>query len=120
MASSDTDSPNAVGRDDAPQRGIDRDAGYDLGATNTPLPDYPWSARRRGSEGRVLIRLGVDPLGHAVSLEIVESSGDETLDQAACDTLRHWRLRPAMADGIPVATTIMVPIRFELRRDTRL
>lgn len=100
--------------------GPTREAQYELGAIDTPLPDYPWSARRRNREGRVVVRLMVAADGTVLSAEVRESSGDATLDEAARDTLSGWRLRPALANGTPVATHIEVPIRFELRLQARL
>lgn len=88
--------------------------GYLLGAQFTPAPAYPWSARRRGLQGRVLIRLEVADDGHPLKLEVIRSSGHDSLDQAALDTLRRWRLRPATVDGVPVSGSVVVPILFRL------
>lgn len=88
--------------------------GYTLGSAHTPAPDYPWSARRRGIQGRVVIRLAVAADGRPTDAEIVQSSGDTGLDQAALITLRHWRLQPAQAGGVPVAGYILIPIVFKL------
>lgn len=87
---------------------------YNLGSAHTPAPDYPWSARRRGIEGRVVIRLEVAADGCPTQVELVHSSGDAALDRAALTTLWHWRLLPAMADGVPVAGRVTVPIVFKL------
>jgi len=103
-----------------PATGPTRDAQYQLGAADTPLPDYPWSARRRNREGRVVVRLTVTADGSVQSAEVVESSGDAALDGAARDTLSKWRLRPALNNGIPVTSHIDVPIRFELRQQGRM
>lgn len=88
--------------------------GYSLGAATTPAPDYPWSARRRGIEGRVVLRLEVGADGLPTGIELVHSSGSDALDQAAMAALRQWRLRPALADGVPVAGRVVVPIVFKL------
>lgn len=88
--------------------------GYTLGAAHTPMPDYPWSARRRGTEGRVVLRLLVDAEGRPTAIDLVHSSGDPVLDGAAITALRQWRLRPALADGVPVAGAVVVPILFRL------
>jgi protein TonB len=93
----------------------DEQASYALGSAQNPLPPYPWSARRRGREGRVVIRLSVDALGQPTSAVILMSSGDQSLDQAALGALRHWRLKPAKHLGLPVASEIDVPIRFALK-----
>lgn len=88
--------------------------GYALGAEQTPAPDYPWSARRRGVEGRVVLRLEVGADGRPTGVELVHGSGHDVLDQAAITTVWHWRLRPAMAGGVAVAGRVVVPIVFKL------
>lgn len=88
--------------------------GYTVGTEQTPAPDYPWSARRRGVEGRVVLRLEVAADGRPTGVELVHGSGHDVLDQAAITTVWHWRLRPAMAGGIAVAGRVVVPIVFKL------
>lgn len=100
----------------SPPSGVTKPAEYRLGAGETPAPEYPWSARRRKREGRVLIRLEVDPAGRPLAVSVVESSGDAALDQAAREALTTWRLTPALRAGLPVASTVLVPIRFALDR----
>lgn len=95
--------------------GVSRAAQYQLGTPETPLPEYPWSARRRGREGRVIVRLAVDGDGRPVAVTLVESSGDDSLDRAALETLARWRLMPALHNGRTVASVLEVPIRFVLR-----
>ncbi|MBR9973770.1 energy transducer TonB [Magnetospirillum sulfuroxidans] len=87
---------------------------YALGTAQTPAPDYPWSARRRGVEGRVVLRLEVGADGRPTGVELVHGSGHDVLDQAAITTVWHWRLRPAMAGGVAVAGRVVVPIAFKL------
>lgn len=88
--------------------------GYRLGDARTPAPDYPWSARRRGVEGRVVVRLYVDAHGNPVEVEVLHSSGDAALDRAALTTLWQWRLHPATAHGQAVGGQVVVPILFKL------
>lgn len=94
--------------------GPSRDASYRMGAADTPLPEYPWSARRRGREGRVVIAMEVAADGVPGELAVVESSGDAALDRAALETLARWRLDPALRDGVRVAGRLSIPIRFRL------
>ncbi len=110
----------AAAAETATSAGPTREALYELGAADTPLPDYPWSARRRNREGRVVVRLMVAADGSVQLAEVLESSGDLALDEAARDTLSKWRLHPALNNGTPMATHIDVPIRFELRQQARL
>ncbi len=87
---------------------------YSLGSAHTPAPDYPWSARRRGIEGRVVVRLHVGADGTPFRVELLHSSGDSTLDRAALQTLRQWRLHPATSLGQAVDGQVVVPISFKL------
>lgn len=117
-ATAETIAGNGTPSAPAPESGggtvIAAPPGYSLGAATTPAPDYPWSARRRGIEGRVVLRLEVGADGLPTGIELVHSSGSDALDQAAIAALRHWRLRPALADGMPVAGRVVVPIVFKL------
>lgn len=94
--------------------GADRPPRYRLGSASTPYPHYPMSARRNGQQGRVVIRIAVAADGHATAAEVVESSGHAVLDQSAVDTLKTWRLDPALAGGKPVPGQVNVPVRFRL------
>lgn len=87
---------------------------YRLGAAETPAPSYPVLARRRGIEGRVVVRLHVGADGHAKAAAIESTSGHDVLDRAAAETLATWRLAPAERAGRAVPATILVPIRFRL------
>jgi len=80
-----------------------------------PAPQYPSKARSRGWEGRVVLSLSIDEHGHVVAVEVAESSGRAALDEAACDAAREWSFAPALYDDSPVAGTLRVPVRFELR-----
>lgn len=102
------------GNGDAHPGPIATTPGYRLGDARTPVPDYPWSAWRRGVEGRVVVRLHVDAQGNPVEAEVLHSSGDAALDRAALTALRQWRLHPATANGQPVDGQVVVPILFKL------
>jgi protein TonB len=82
----------------------------------SPPPEYPRRALRRGIEGTVLVRAEVGPDGVPVSVSIVQGSRSRELDRAAVDAVRRWRFRPGQADGRPVAGSVVVPIEFRARR----
>ncbi len=83
-------------------------------ARGNPVPDYPKRARRRGLEGRVLLRVIVDPEGRPAGLNVLKSSGHRLLDRAALRTVRVWRFFPARRNGQTVTDEILVPIVFRL------
>jgi periplasmic protein TonB len=77
-------------------------------------PDYPQEARRRGLQGKVLLRVEVSAQGMPLSVAVATSSGYGALDQAALAAVERWRFTPATRDGAPVAGAAEVPIQFRL------
>jgi protein TonB len=77
-------------------------------------PAYPPRARRLGQHGIVWVSLDVDETGRVTAARIETSSGHALLDEAALAALREWCYRPARRGGVPVATTIRVPVEFRL------
>ncbi len=80
----------------------------------SPPPTYPQTAIERRWEGTVLLRLRVTAEGHVGQIAILESSGYDVLDGAAVHAVRAWRFVPAIRDGRPVASSVRLPVRFEL------
>ena len=78
--------------------------------------DYPAEARRRNEQGRVQVRLKIDPHGVARACAIVTSSGSIALDNATCDlAMRRGRFAPARgADGKAVWGSWSSAIRWQL------
>jgi protein TonB len=64
------------------------------------LPEYPADARRLKAEGTVVIALDIDAKGHVTNAVIVEKSSLPSFDQAALDSIRDWRFKPAMNGGV--------------------
>lgn len=79
-----------------------------------PPPRYPMLSRRLGEEGRVVLRVLVNPGGGADEVQIRASSGHERLDDAARETVRRWRFLPAKRGEQPVAAWVLIPISFRL------
>lgn len=82
------------------------------GAEQTPWPDYPAIARRRGWEGTALIGILVSGAGELMDIRLLASSGKAVLDDAAVSALKAWRL-PSAADAEP--QWFEVPVEFALR-----
>ncbi|MEE9195303.1 MAG: energy transducer TonB [Alphaproteobacteria bacterium] len=89
-------------------------AGYAAGHLGNVPPVYPYRARRKEIEGRVVLRVRVLPGGTARSVEVLSSSGHAILDRAALKAVRAWRFVPAKRSGVPVGGAIDVPITFRL------
>lgn len=81
---------------------------------NNPPPAYPLAARRRGIEGRVLVRAEVQTDGSCSRVEMKASSGSDLLDQAALEAVRKWRFVPARKGNQMLMAWVEVPIVFKL------
>jgi protein TonB len=76
---------------------------------------YPTGSRRRGEEGKVVVRFIVQKNGELTDLTVVESSGSRRLDAAALKTLRRVSPFRPIPDAIKRDHwPISVPIAFSL------
>jgi periplasmic protein TonB len=82
---------------------------------HAPPPEYPEAARKDGKEGRVLLRVLVDEEGRSKAVDISLSSGSRLLDQAAVETVKHWRFSPARQGDAPTASWVRIPVDFRLK-----
>ncbi len=80
----------------------------------SPPPDYPFTARRRGAQGLVLVRARVGAEGKVVETRLAGSSGWRDLDASALEAVRSWRFRPALQGNRAVEAWVNVPVRFRL------
>lgn len=81
---------------------------------DNPPPVYPRRARRRGYQGRVVLRVRVRANGSSAAIDVFKSSGYTLLDRAAVRAVRTWRFAPARRAGVAVPAVIAVPVRFRL------
>lgn len=78
-------------------------------------PIYPESARRKGQQGTVHVRLSVSSSGKVTAASLSRSSGSSALDASAVKAAKRWRFTPAKSGSTPVATKLVVPISFRLQ-----
>ncbi len=81
---------------------------------DNPAPDYPPASRELGEQGRVLVRAMVTAEGRVGQVALRKSSGFNRLDQAALDSVRHWRFVPARRGSQPVSAWVVVPVAFSI------
>ena len=81
---------------------------------NNPEPEYPDIAMDNGWEGKVLMKVHVQPDGKPDTITVTKSSGQKVLDDAAVKTVHKWSFVPAMRGDTPVAGWVTVPITFNL------
>jgi protein TonB len=86
----------------------------DAAYLQNPQPRYPMSARRRGEQGTVLLKVLVSREGSAASVSVAASSGSTSLDEAALEAVRRWRFVPAKRGAQPIEAWHLVPIVFKL------
>jgi TonB family protein len=117
--------------DDAPTRDTLADDGEPLrrirllsGATTPPEveeyttpPLYSDEARRRGIEGRLVLRARIESDGRVSEARVAKGLGFG-LDQNALVALRQWRFRPGTRDGSAVASDVELEIEFTLRHES--
>ena len=82
----------------------------------TDRPLYPRRAREQGWHGRVILRLTISDHGTVKSATVHQSSGYQLLDDNAINAATQWIFQPAKNGGFPVASTVNVPIQFDLRQ----
>ncbi len=82
---------------------------------NPPLA-YPSTAMRRRQEGTVILLVAVNAKGKADTVDVKESSGFKSLDDAARSAVKHWQFDPARAGDQPVPSKVEVPVRFQLSK----
>ena len=87
---------------------------FDADYLRNPAPEYPAFSKRRGEEGRVLLRVKVDEDGQPSAVTIHTTSGFERLDNAAVETVKRWKFVPARVGDAAVEAWVIVPISFHL------
>lgn len=66
---------------------------FEDSAVSYAEPIYPKLAIKKGMQGNVFLRIKVSPEGVAEGVEILKSSGHETLDKAALEAISSWRFQ---------------------------
>jgi protein TonB len=79
-----------------------------------PPPVYPESSRQLRQQGVVILLVKVSATGAPTNITIKTSSGFAKLDRAAIQAVKGWKFKPATLGGIPVDSSVEVPVRFEL------
>jgi periplasmic protein TonB len=77
-------------------------------------PQYPDIAREAGVEGTVMVQALVCSSGLIYDTRIDRSI--PMLDSAATEAIRQWVFKPALANHVPVAVWVVIPVRFSLHR----
>lgn len=81
---------------------------------DNPPPAYPRLAIARRWQGTLLLRVHLTETGRVSRVDVVRGSGYAILDAAAVTAIRNWRAHPAIQDGVPISSTVQLPVRFRL------
>lgn len=65
---------------------------------------YPPSAIRSGAQGETTLNFIIQADGTTAGGEVVTSSGNAALDDAAITCIKSWRYIPATHNGVPIST----------------
>lgn len=77
-------------------------------------PTYPPLARRRGLEGRTILKVEILSSGRSGSVALISSSGHALLDDAALAAVRQWTFVAAGDVAHDTTTFIEIPVSFRL------
>ncbi|MCD7097233.1 energy transducer TonB [Stenotrophomonas sp. MMGLT7] len=100
------------GKSDAPADTAPAAAPTQVGAVNTPPPNYPVELACAGTGGTVVLDVVVGIEGKPTSVQVQTSSGQPALDQAAQTRVHDWLFNAATRNGKPVEQKIQVPVTF--------
>lgn len=99
---------------DPPRVPVLVDAGIEPRALAQFQPDYPGTMIRQGLEGAVTVRVTINAEGRVTDISRVSATDESFWLATQRHALRKWRFRPATRDGVPVATTKILTVRFTL------
>ncbi|GAG91589.1 unnamed protein product, partial [marine sediment metagenome] len=79
-----------------------------------PKPEYPSLARQAGIEGQTVVKALVETDGSIREVQILKSSGNQMLDEAALAAARKAKFTPAKQRDTFVRVWVSIPMRFKL------
>ena len=74
-------------------------------------PEYSEQARHKKINGTVTIGLVVDTEGNPVNVHVINGVG-YGLDEKAIEAVKQYKFKPAMKDGVAVATKLNIEVNF--------
>ena len=77
-------------------------------------PDYPAIALAQHISGSVTLTYTVDVRGETRDVQVVEATPTGVFDEAAINSVKHWRYAPMIVNGAAVEVPVTTRVRFEL------
>ncbi len=81
---------------------------------NRVQPVYPYEARRKEINGKVILRFVVDREGRVHNVKVLRAEPEGLFEENAREAVKKWRFKPGYFSGEPVNTRVTVPITFEM------
>lgn len=78
-----------------------------------PEPDYSEEARKAKYQGECIVNLVVDATGKPTRIRVIRKLG-MGLDEKAVEAVSHYKFKPAMKGGKPVAVELNVAVNFQI------
>jgi len=78
-----------------------------------PDPPYTKKARTAKYSATCVVQIIVNSLGDVVNVRVVKPVG-LGLDENGVNTVRTWKFRPAIREGVPVNVRMLVEISFRI------
>ncbi len=78
-----------------------------------PEPPYSEEARKAKHQGTVVLFIVVDTQGTVTDARVVKPLG-LGLDEKALETVRTWKFKPGLRNGVPVPVKVLVEVQFRL------
>ncbi|MCS5635169.1 MAG: energy transducer TonB [Myxococcota bacterium] len=102
--------------------GPDLGSGPNLGAPSdsdsVPLvrvpPQYPIRAAERGIEGWVVLRFTITATGTVDNPVVLDAQPKRIFDRAAIRSIKKWKYRPRIVDGVAIKRVEEVRLTFDL------
>lgn len=104
--------------------------------TATKSPSYPPEARKNGVEGIFFFNVEISESGSISSVECFEKKVHaengklkdkevtekfpqqvNQLEKEALESIWQWKFKPAMKDGKPIPSKVVLPVKFKLNAD---
>jgi len=80
-------------------------------------PIYPYWARIRGIEGKVLVQIVVDQHGQVKDIKIIKAKPPHVFENSVINAVKKWRFKPATYHGKAVSVRLVIPFKFKLEQD---
>ncbi len=84
-------------------------------STTVSEDDYPPASLRAEEQGRTVITVSINTQGRVDNCSVTTSSGFPKLDDKSCQlATRRFRFKPALQNGQPVASSKVMPIKWQI------